>query len=185
MVWDSAFWDLFDYYMLAIFEINSLDNINKAYYYDFFMALYFLFLSHRFSSFPSISFMFAKRYAGTGFAVPEHNKEHYRRMLASKMYNADIIMLVKTFAFFHEINHYLQKKDISERKKQIDTFMHCADSLINYYDKLDTHSGYESVVGDIINKCRTFADEELMCEVLCDWAAVMDLLKNKKLLGAP
>lgn len=183
LVWDSTFWDLFDHYMLAIFEINSLEKINRAYYYDFFMAIYFLFLSHRFSSFPSISFIFAKRYAGTGFAVPEHNKAHFGRMLCAKMYNADITMLVKTFAFFHEINHCLQKKDLTEKKKQIDTFMRCADLLITYYDKLDEYAGYEPIVKNIINECRTFQDEELICEVSCDLAAVMDLLKNKKLLG--
>ena len=66
---------------------------------SYFMAIYFLLLSHRFSSFPSISFMFAKRYAGTGFAVPEHNKARFGRKSCAKMYNADITMLVKTFAF--------------------------------------------------------------------------------------
>lgn len=183
LIWDSAFWDLFDHYMLAIYEINSLKNINKAYYYDFFMAIYFLFLSHRFSSFPSVSFMLAKRYAGTGFAVPEHNKKHYGRMLCSKMFNADITKIIKFFAFFHEINHCLQKKNLTEKKKQIDAFMSSADYLINYYDKLNVHVGYESVVKNIINKCRTFQDEELMSEISCDLAAVMDLLKNRKLLG--
>ena len=43
--------------------------------------------------------MFAKRYAGTAFAVPEHNKARFGRKSCAKMYNADITMLVKTFAF--------------------------------------------------------------------------------------
>ena len=61
--------------------------------------------------------------------------------------------------------------------------MRCADLLITYYDKLDEYAGYEPIVKNIINECRTFQDEELICEVSCDLAAVMDLLKNKKLLG--
>ena len=112
IAWDSLYWDLFERYLYGIWQIEDSSQfpINTT---DYFFSIICLFLSLRFESVPIFSLVFAKHYAGTGFAVLPFSR-HEKISINSQLQNshfAEVLCLCKVFAFLHELAHCISRRD--------------------------------------------------------------------------
>ena len=116
IIWDNHFWDLFQRFLMTVHKIEheeTMPNIS----YDFFVAIFSLFLTSVFYDIPEMSLAFAMRYASTGFAIPRYCIDDYYDNLLDFYIKDKRLTYAKDFVFFHELMHVSQLHQKSIRKK--------------------------------------------------------------------
>jgi len=170
MLWDNHFWDLYERFLLG-FILAKSPKVDYSVIFEYINAISFLFLTNRFDSVPCLSYIFARHYAGTGFAVPPYNKFEAtpnRDKLITAGYHKTLIS-GKLYVFFHEVIHSLIKIDSSifdDDREDIIRF--CAELIDNNIDGQVRETALEIIQGK---------DEGLIEEICCDLRAITESIR--------